>query len=304
MNLGRFNLKLFIITLTCFLLSYASSVLGNLNSQKSFPHSLFTQYTRTSSTSQSVEIEKNIESKEISEIEIQSAQTDIEFRMQDIQHISLGLKGHYVSKINHPEAALQAIHQGTKLLIKTNESELDESSFFHLSGQETDGKMIVIVPLGIKKVKIKTLSGDISIGDAKLTELSLESVSGDTLLSHTTIDDLQFRSVSGGLAGSGSFYRVHSKSISGGNRLTFANNNPVIEYKSTSGDLQIYFSTPPDLSLQYSTISGAFELDPNFGKEHIQSSKIQLVLGTGIGKLSAKTISGDLKIGRSEKLEL
>ena len=178
MNLGRFSLKLFLITITCFLLSYASSVLGNLNSEKSFPHSLFTQYTKTIGNAQSVEIEKNIESSDISEIEIQTTQTDVELKTENVKQISVGLRGHYVSKTNHPEEALQVIPEGSKLLVKTNESE-DDNVFFHMSGPETDGKMIVIAPPNIKKIKIKTISGDISIAPIQLSELTIESVSGD-----------------------------------------------------------------------------------------------------------------------------
>ncbi len=303
MKFGRLSMKLFLITLTCFLLSYASSVLGNLNSEKSFPHSLFTQYTRTIGSSQSVEIEKNIESSEITEIEIQSTQTDIEIRAENVKQISIGLKGHYISKINHPESALQVTADGSKLYIKTNENEFDESAFFHISSNETDGKMIVVAPLNIKKVKIKTVSGDVIANNLKLSSLWVESVSGDTLLSQNSLDELQFKSVSGGLAGSGAFLQVQAKSVSGGIKLTFSNNNPVIDFKSTSGDIQTFFSAQPDLNIQFSTISGDFELDPNFGKEQTRNSKIQLVLGNGLGKVSVKTISGDFKVGRVDKID-
>ncbi len=302
MNLGRFTMKLFLITITCFLLSYASSVLGNLNSEKSFPHSLFTQYTKTIGSTQSVEIQKDIESNDISEIEIQTTQTDVELKTGDAKQISIGLRGHYVSKTNHPETALQVMPEGSKLFVKTNETD-DDSTFFHINTQDSDGKMIIIVPPSIKKIRIKTVSGDISVAPIQLSELSIESVSGDTLLGQTAIDQLQFKSVSGGIAGTGTFLQVNAKSISGGAKLTFSNINPVIEFKSTSGDLQCFFSSPPDVNLQYSTISGTFELSPDFGKEIGQGKKIQMLLGSGVGKVSVNTISGDFKVGRIDRIE-
>lgn len=298
MNLGRFTIKLFLITCTCFLLSYASSVLGNLNSEKSFPHSLFTQYTKTIGNTQTVEIEKNIQSHDISEIEIQTTQTDVEVKSQNVKQISIGLRGHYVSQTNHPDSALQVIPEDSKLIIKTGEDDFNESSFFHMSNQETDGKMIVVIPPNIKKVKIKTVSGDVSISDMKLSSLAIETVSGDSLLRQTSADELQFKSVSGGLAGTGTFSKAFVKSISGGARLTFINSDPVVEFKSTSGDFQALFGAQPDLSIQYSSISGRFELDPQFGPEAKENKRVHMVLGAGIGKVSVNTISGDFKLGK------
>ena len=303
MNLGRFTIKMVLITFTCFLLSYASSVLGNLNSEKSFPHSLFTQYTKTIGNTQTVEIEKNIESSEISQIEIQTTQTDVEIKADNVKQISVGLRGHYVSQTNHPDAALQVIPEGSKLLIKTGEADFNESSFFHMSNQETDGKMIVVVPANIKKIKIKTVSGDISVNSMQLENLTIESVSGDSLLSQTSSSALQFKSVSGGIAGTGKFSQVLAKSISGGAKLTFSNSDPNVEFKSTSGDFQAFFSKTPDLNLQFSTISGGFDLDPAFGTDTKENKRVQKILGNGAGKFSVNTISGDFKIGRVEKLD-
>lgn len=131
-----------------------------------------------------------------------------------------------------------------------------------------------------KQAKLQTVSGDIlapSLGN----KVDLQTVSGHIQAAGGPWEQLNLSTVSGDVQLSGAL-------AAGGN----------ISIDSMSGDLQLQFPASLSSSVHASTFSG--DLRSDFGTpkqpEHGPGSTLDTVSGSGDGKISIETFSGDLRI--------
>ncbi|GGA11051.1 DUF4097 family beta strand repeat-containing protein [Dyella caseinilytica] len=123
----------------------------------------------------------------------------------------------------------------------------------------------ILAPSLGQSVDLQTVSGRIQANGGPWQQLSLSTVSGDVQLT-------------GGLATGGS-----------------------MSVDSMSGDVQLQFPASLSSSIHASTFSG--DLRSDFGTptqpEHGPGSHLETVAGSGDGKISIETFSGDLRIRKS-----
>ena len=151
-------------------------------------------------------------------------------------------------------------------------------------------------------LNVVTVSGNLAFsGQAK--QAKLQTVSGDILApSLGSMVDLQ--TVSGHIqVGGGPWQQLNLGTVSGDVQLTGGlASGGTMSIDSMSGDLQLQFPASLSSNVHASTFSG--DLRSDFGTpkqpEHGPGSTLDAVAGSGNGKISIETFSGDLRIRKQD----
>lgn len=133
----------------------------------------------------------------------------------------------------------------------------------HLDTLAEEMALNIKIPKSIKKVVVKSISGDLNLKADHLQDIQLETISGDAHF-EGKVDHLNARSVSGDM------------------KLVISNQNPQILFETTSGNLDLVFKTQPQIRVDFKTTSG-----------ELQSEWLEL---KGSSVVRFESVSGDLNI--------
>ena len=133
----------------------------------------------------------------------------------------------------------------------------------HLDTLAEELALNIKIPKSIKKVVVKSISGDLNLKADHLQDIQLETISGDAHF-EGKVDHLNARSVSGDM------------------KLVISNQNPQILFETTSGNLDLVFKTQPQIRVDFKTTSG-----------ELQSEWPEL---KGSSVVRFESVSGDLNI--------
>lgn len=117
-------------------------------------------------------------------------------------------------------------------------------------------------------LRVKTVSGDISVGPANLQDMTLNTVSGDISVNHAIAETINITSVRGD---------IEANALEGKNWAL----------KSVSGDVKLYLLHPELVSLQLQSVSGDVSEPKGWGSAKNAKSEIRV-----------KTVSGDITVHR------
>lgn len=160
------------------------------------------------------------------------------------------------------------------------------------------------VPKSIKMISIKTESGDIKFDSVSFESAKIYSISGQVELHRSTVENLNTNLISGYLETEGLIKSGEIKSVSGNIKITNENSSPNLKVTSISGDIKLYFSSEPDVKLEFESVGGLLRLavGPRASKigqasetEDFRTKKI-ISLGHGSGQLNLSTVSGSVLI--------
>ena len=148
------------------------------------------------------------------------------------------------------------------------------------------------------QVEVKTVSGEIALA-GKSSSASLQSVSGD-ILAPALGAETAVQTVSGHIqATGGPWQRLSLSTVSGDAQIT-GSLTPAgtIDVDSMSGDVQLQLPQALSSSVHAKTFSGNLRSDFGTPKqpEHGPGSTLDTIAGSGAGKISIETFSGDLRI--------
>jgi hypothetical protein len=154
----------------------------------------------------------------------------------------------------------------------------------------------------VARTKVKSVSGSVTL-DGCTADISAQTVSGD-LESRQLSGSLDFTTVSGDLTVvNGSSDKVRAETVSGAVTLDLdMPSGGKVELASVSGDLTVRLPESAGLEVEFKSMSG--KLDSAFGEVHSERKPGKVTMrgrvGTGSGKLRAKTVSGDVTLLRRE----
>lgn len=282
--------RILIGTCLCFVFSYFCAALGKLGSFEA----VAARYAHDAEKSTAVTIERIFPANQVQEVEIDAINTDINFISVDSAEVKVSVQGNYPVS-GKPEQALESKLEDGKLTLSVDKLNQENGSHVGLTVHQA-GKMAISLPKSIKKVSVKTVSGELEIHDLSLNTFKVETVSGDIKGSNSQIDKLKIETTSGVLNWQGQIRDLDSESISGDMELDLKNTDPTIQAQSVSGDIKITFEAKPDLKLDLATTSGDLEVAPAFGKTTGEKEDYSITMGSGKGSVRAKTVSGDLKV--------
>ncbi|MBY0553174.1 DUF4097 domain-containing protein [bacterium] len=243
--------------------------------------------------------EEAISAEKINELEISGTGVDIKVEKSSNDKVKL-----LYSKT--PQDQISELIHINGLVMKLNLDNLENHGsyvqFNFTKGKNYYGALIkepsvvIQVPENIKRVVIKTVSGDLDVVDLSLDDLKIKSVSGDVHVTLENLKNFEQESVSGDIELFGNTKDIKAKTISGNMFVDSKIDNPNLKFVSTSGDLKVAFEKEPNFSLKFETVSGEMIYPSKFTQGMIDSSVKNFTFGKGEGLFDVQTTSGNIKI--------
>ena len=146
---------------------------------------------------------------------------------------------------------------------------------------ETVSGDVGLAARGSHEVRVKSISGDVSVEDSD-NSLQVTTVSGDAKLSVGALKSGHFETVSGDVMFGGAL-----------------DGNGQLEFQSVSGDLQLHFASAPDADFDVQDFSGDIVncFGPKPDKEQFgPGQRLNFRSGKGGGRVRASSHSGDVSI--------
>lgn len=160
--------------------------------------------------------------------------------------------------------------------LKLKEELVEDRNFEISFSRSTIEDIEILVPRSVRRLKIKTVSGDVIAEDLALDEIKVESISGDARFIGTAA-------------------KLKNKSVSGNVVLRPAGGAPEAEVETISGNVELSLGTEPDARVEFASASGTLRLRfPGIEGAHERHYSDRL--GKGQGDIRIRTVSGDAKI--------
>ena len=151
-----------------------------------------------------------------------------------------------------------------------------------------------------KDNRLNTVSGDIELtGSANNSRLILESVSGELIL-RDVHGELESSSISGDISVRDSrIFQMTGDTISGDLILEFQlEKGGVYEYEAINGDIRIITKGEPNASFDLNSFNGDIENDygpkPQRTSKYAPGIELQFESGNGSAEVTANTLNGDI----------
>lgn len=296
MKKGNMIFKIFFATIGAFALSYVCAAAGNVND--AYPTSLALKYSEEINDQVDLNYSKDFDEKDLDTLEIETVSSDLAIERTDADKLSLNIQGRFSVPNKDPEQIIKYKVEGRKLFIKTREAEQSEKSFFRFNLGPQEGLARLRLPSSIKNIVIKTVSGDVGMQKFALDSLAVKTVSGDFNSDALSSKNAEFKTISGDFHLIGAFETVGFQTVSGDLDLGFFQAAMRAQIASTSGDIKLRLTETPDLTLNFSSVSGELEYEPEFGEPESDRSRQSKTFGKGTGLINVKTISGDVSVAR------
>jgi DUF4097 and DUF4098 domain-containing protein YvlB len=151
---------------------------------------------------------------------------------------------------------------------------------------------------GTSEVRVSSVSGDVIL-DASASETHIETVSGD-VQAHGMVGEIKVETVSGRVhVDAGSLRRLEAGTVSGDVEIrSTPDKSARYEVGSMSGDVLLLLPTALSARIEAETFSGT--LKSAFGtvkrKEFEHGTSLEATVGTGDGRISAQSFSGDVEL--------
>ncbi|MBO4415051.1 MAG: DUF4097 family beta strand repeat protein [Lachnospiraceae bacterium] len=149
--------------------------------------------------------------------------------------------------------------------------------------------------INVEQLKINSMSGDINIEDSTITAAEIQTMSGDI---DVTVDDatsVTMSSISGDIDLSGYCESIHAKTTSGDVDFTIENENSDITVSSVSGDINVDLSNDNGYVANVKSTAGSINL--NCGDEEKEVTRSgNYIMGEGGARLTLSSISGDIDV--------
>lgn len=289
----NFIIKLTVLTLACFCISWIAASASGINKAGPYPKSLFKTYGAVKLATGKVHAQKTFSGKDVEEILIETTSTDVKVERGASGFVEITLTGQYPTS----QDPLETSAGEGKLAIRLHEVDVNNGFRFHINFDESEGGLHVRVPENVKRVTVKTISGSVQAEQLTLKDLAVKTTSGDVTVERAKITELLFQSTSGEIHGQQlETEKFSGKTVSGDMTLELENSAPMLETSSTSGDIELKFRGEPSLRVEFSSVSGEVDVEGELSGTISKRGGAAFRLGGAKGGLSAKTVSGDLSI--------
>lgn len=294
-KLPMFAYRIAVLTAACFFLSWLASAAGGLNKVHAFPESVFRTYGAVKFATGKVVAARKVSAKGVEELVIETTSTDVTLeRGGASDQVEIELQGHYPA-LQDP---LTIETKAGSIAVRTREAATEGKGFrFNINFDGAEGGLRMKVPGGVKRVLVKTVSGDMAFDDLDLITLAVKTTSGDLKLGRVKLGNLAFKSTSGDVRSEQlEVAKVQAETVSGDLDLSLENGDPRIEATTVSGDVRVSFRDKPSVKAELTTVSGELSTERGDEERTVRGPTTSVTFGEAKGAIFAKTTSGDLKI--------
>lgn len=238
--------------------------------------------------------ERIINADNINIINVATVSSDVKFFSEDRNDIKVHFEGAIASSNEIILPELIAENNNNTLSI-----EVKHKSLMNIGFHSSTIRVHVYIPETYSNdLSVKTISGDIDLGDIEnIKNASLQSVSGDIKAESLYTEKTILKSTSGSLKVEDFKGELDSDTTSGDLYINVNKLDNSINCKSVSGDIKIELSGNAEFYLESKSTSGDIDCEfPISIQGKISEKSINGRVGNGENKISASTISGDIKI--------
>ena len=198
-------------------------------------------------------------------------------------------KGSFTVNAPAADVTVKTTNQPPFAIIDGKEVAITEGTEITRDSKEVR-KIDLYIPSSLNSVSLLLVSGDLDAREIKCEDLQAKSVSGNVKLTYIMCGTLEAKSVSGDveiteLRGK----HLDAASVSGD--VEAETDSSDISVATTSGDIHVRYTGTQHPTVTASTTSGSWEVSGRTGTGSFTET------GTD-GSISAKSISGDIKIRR------
>jgi hypothetical protein len=284
-------LKVAGLAAACFLISFAAAKLAGV---AKYPDDLGRRYMVKLSEGHEVSFDQEILIEGVDEIEIETVSSDIRIS----QNAAKDAQGKMRAKFHGPDyLGFTSIRAGNKLYLKVA-NKTEKQNGLQWNFDELGNELTLDLPAQVKRIAVKTVSGDVAAKAVRWEKLSVAGTSSDVNLEEAELGTFELKTVSGDVrCGRCKLGSLSAGTVSGDISLLLSGAAPQIVAGTTSGDVELRFEQRPSVKLEISSVSGDIALDPAFGKVAEDARRAALAIGGGKGRVAVKTLSGDVRIG-------
>lgn len=246
-----------------------------------------------------VSMHQTVNGSGLKSLQVSSLSTQILVEFSAALNAEVSLDGEFPYAHQEGLELLHVERIGDALTIQVREN--PDRSVFRLEFHRSEGVLKVVLPRTLKKLFLKSISGNIEIQGGTLEKVDAETTSGDFDLTDARVSDLAWRTTSGSLDAAGEFSQAKAKSVSGDFKFAFDNLAPFLKAQSISGSATFEFQAEPDIHLEFSTVSGSFtcsDLFTSCRSNQTETKHFTEELGSAEGAIEFSTVSGDLELTR------
>ena len=175
------------------------------------------------------------------------------------------------------------------LYVGINNDAIKKISVRTMSGEVT------VNEIGVNQLKINSMSGDITLEDCSVKASQLSTMSGDINIDMNEASSLAVSSISGDIEFDGSSESMHVKTTSGDVELTVTNENSDITVSTVSGDINIELENASGFVANVNSTAGSISLSYD-GEDREVTRSGNYIMGEGQAKLSLNSVSGDIDV--------
>ncbi len=187
------------------------------------------------------------------------------------------------------------------------------SNFFNSLGCP-DISLYIGLNNNIKKINVKTMSGEVTANEIDVDQLTVSSMSGNVTVEDSTITvteiqtmsgdidvtvdaakSVSMTSISGDVNFDGISESIHAKTTSGDIDLRLENSNSDITASSISGDIDVDLANESGYVANVKSTSGSIDLNCGTEQKEVTRSG-NYILGNGGARLTISSISGDIDV--------
>lgn len=296
--------RLAIFTCGCLVFSYLLSF-GSSEKSEAFPLKVLIPYSHLINDEHKVLLTKEMTPDSINEIEIQAGSYDVEIVSSPNSLLKLELNGNLSNVIQSFDPLVKLSQNGKVLQVSIEagegKGEPQTGIFWSKKGWEmhfhSGGNLTVWLPKSLKKVGLKTISGDVSSKVVALDSQTITTVSGDVHIKGDSLGDLSLKTVSGTVDIDTKYINlVDAKTVSGDLNVSSQTEPNTISFQSTSGDLNLELEETSQAKINFKSVSGTVSILEGERESSFESNSFQHILGSGAHSLQMKSVSGDLNL--------
>jgi len=244
---------------------------------------------------ENINAERNFDIQYIEEINVNTVSTDIRFIPEARDDIRIHFHGIVASNNEVVLPELITEKQATTLQIK-----IDYKNSSYVGYYSSKLSLDIYIPEKYSKnINTKTTSGDIDLGSLNIKNINLSSVSGDIKSESLYTEKTRLTSTSGDIKIEDFLGELSAKTTSGDLLINVKSIDNDININSISGDIKITLPDKAEFYLESTSTSGDVGCDfPISIQGKLSDKKKEGKVGNGNNRITASTVSGDIKISK------
>lgn len=229
----------------------------------------------------------------IKELSIGTVGENITFTTVKSNEIKVSFKGNVIATNKDAIPEIQTKNENGKLSIQIQRKDLGSVFYYH-----SEAQLEIAIPENYSEnIVVHTVSGNTSINNLNIKDLSISSVSGNVKMDQMSVKAASVETTSGESSIKGFKGDLFIKEISGNISLDYLEFKNTTTMDTISGNIEIRLPQNAEFSLKANTVSGIINNTFPLNTIVAQKNNLEGSVGNGNnGKIQLTTTSGNISV--------